>query len=181
MSANCCNTGNLPKDASFTSLVVNNTGSICRLRSECAVVGTLTAESITTNSLNLREVITLIEQDGPTGTYFLAPTGPRTIYRFSAPISTNTTINFSVDSSQNQVGDEMTWLLVNDIVGSSITLNVPNPGSVPPGPYYVLACGGLTSTILVTAAVMGPPFVPGRIAQHFMYDGEVWVQTGDNC
>ncbi len=171
--ANCFQPEGPPRDSGYTNISATN----------------LVACNVATRSyVNAKfgsNIVILTEEPLATATYFLAPAGRRTIFRFDAPLTTNTTMNFEVDSSQSQIGDQMVWLFQNDIFPfTTIEMNLPNPGSTPPGPFYFTKCSSLSSSGTIRAATTPTdPFVsaPGREALYFTYDGEIWVSSFENC
>ena len=153
------NSGLVARDNSFTNLSVSQI-----LTSVRTVTGSLISGIVET--VIPPQIIILVEIPTATATYSLAPSHSSTIYRFHAPLQTNTGIHFDIDSSGSTIGDEMTFLFKSDII-SDTTLFVPSP------PFYVTQCGGLITDTTMNAN--------GRIALTLMFDGDMWIYTGDNC
>ena len=152
------------KDGAFSNLSTNGLITACNVATRSLVAATEEVQRIQT------DVVTLTEQAGVVGNYTLTPNASKTIYRFNAPLSQNSTINFSVNTSHSQVGDEMVWFMVNSIQPlQNMTINL--------GLNLLLEkCGNLSSNIQLYG---GNP--SRRLAQYWIFDGTFWLYTGDNC
>lgn len=114
--------------------------------------------------------------------YVLEPSNFKTVYRLSKKIGltaspNNAVVTFSVSSVEANVGDEIAIQLqavVNATPGWNARI-VFAPENDPDSPWYVTSCGGVHYGY-ATSLSSGQ-----RLIQHFMYDGEKWVNTIDNC
>jgi hypothetical protein len=90
------------------------------------------------------------------------------VVTFSAPLEENTTLNFVMNNTNAYVGDEMTWII--DITNVE-TINI----NLPLRYFYYTQCGevseSLNSDDLFTSILVLP----------WIFDGNVWISTWDNC
>lgn len=87
------------------------------------------------------------------------------IYKFNEPIQNNTNIYFTIDSKNSKIGDQLVLMAsrnTNDVI-------IHFPSNV----YYTQCRRRQLSVTLTTNY--------NRLAQYFIYDGEYWVFSGDNC
>lgn len=112
--------------------------------------------------------IVLNEQPTTIGNYTIAPSGVMTIVKFSDPISYNTQMNISVNNSNAYVGDEMLWVIDFSKVGTSLI-------NVPVSSYYYLTCGEISES------VNSDDFFTPFLSLPWIFDGQKWLSTWDNC
>lgn len=111
-------------------------------------------------SLPVDPTVVVLEEDPITNpTYTLTPPADQTvIYTFSAPLATNTTIQFDVNNENAFIGQEMIWIFSNaqpSIITVIVDANFSN----------------LSQSIPAN----------GKIAQYWMYNGSKWSVSVENC
>lgn len=115
-----------------------------------------------------KRFIVLDEQSGPTATYVISPSNLSTIVKFSAPLQTNTNITFTMNNSNALVGDEMLWMIDTTLV-ETLMIDVPITS------FYYTTCGE------VSEVVNSDDFDSYVIVLPWVFDGQSWVSTWDNC
>lgn len=115
-------------------------------------------------------------------TYLLEPSNGKTIYRFSNKfglpnVATSPTITLNISSDKSVVGDEIavvTQMATNSTPGWNCQIFFA-PVNDENSPWYVTSCGGVHYGYAIA------PTSNQRWIQVFMFDGEKWVNTLDNC
>jgi hypothetical protein len=153
--------GIVQKDSLFSNAYVTSTTTVCKG----------TSVQVNGNVQINGNVVILEEKKTENATYSIRPSRAKSVYIFNAPLTHNTTITFSVDNSQSQVGDQMVWMFKN-AQKSEITL----AGLDTPTFYFSLG-GTLTNEYTIPArdSVYGH----SKYAQYWSFDGTSWIYSSD--
>lgn len=117
-------------------------------------------------SLSFKELMILTYNNETTTSYDLEPRGSLvTVFQFDNVINVATTINLSIIGTGSSVGDTIYIMLVTSSSGN-VLLNYDSS-------IFLTRCGGITNTETVNNNF--------RFIRRFVYDGEFWVNTDDNC
>jgi hypothetical protein len=142
-------------------------------------------QSLVYNSLKfVSQTIALIPvaQDSlaPEGdqSYLLTPSALKTIYTFATENNDcpSLEMQFDIDSSASQIGDVILLVFNNTAVEEVAVISLSDQ-------FFYTGCGSVRAAINVPASFYTTEdvFVLSGVAIPFMYDGELWVNTTDNC
>jgi hypothetical protein len=150
--------GLVPRDVNVTNGFIGQ-ATACNLDA-------LRADLNFVKSLSFKDLMMLTYNNEATISYDLEPRGSLvTIFQLDNVADVTGTINLSVISSEASVGDTILLMIVT---GASGIVTMIYDSS-----FFLTRCGGITTTEGIQ-----PNF---RWIRRFIFDGQVWVNTDDNC
>lgn len=154
------------RDINVTHIVAKQ-AVICNLESMRAEIQTLKALFLE-GSLGVRQVISIPTPINAVSNITLATQGSyTTFFQLDNPVTMATTINLSIDSSRNLVGDTIYFIAVTNNAPAAIIINLDQSS------FFYSGCGSILTSITMPSNAHG--------VFRFIYDGELWVNTDDNC